>query len=144
MSAKINIGTFGGNLTRDPEIKVVNDSTVAKISIAWNRRYKTKAGEQREETVFLEAEAWGKTAEFLGQHFTSGKGILIEYQLKMDTWKDKESGNDRSKLFASITRVHFNDNAPGGQDTSGQSQVPAARPAAAAIEEDTDTESPPF
>jgi len=44
-----------GNLTRDVELKYTpSNQPVASFGIAMNRRYRTKEGEDREETTFVD------------------------------------------------------------------------------------------
>mgnify|MGYP000185645865 CR=1 FL=1 len=53
-----------GNLTRDPQLKQTpNNMSVAEIGLACKRKFKGKDGEMREETTFVDCEAWGRTAE---------------------------------------------------------------------------------
>ncbi len=122
----VNFSIIEGNLTRDPEIKfLANDKCVAKVSLAHNRRYKVN-GETREETLFIDGEAWGHTAELLGKYFSKGKGIIIQGALKQDTWDDKETGKKRSRISIRIDQVHFTHD-PKRAETTGS--APASAPA---------------
>ena len=105
-----------GNLTRDPELKrTSSDMAVAQIGMAVNRRYKDKAGEMREETTFVDCEAWGRTAETMTKYLSKGKPVFIEGRLKLDQWQDKD-GNNRSKLKIVIENFQFIDSR--GNQTS--------------------------
>src|ERR1043165_5627787 len=97
---------LAGNLTRDPELKPAGSSQVAKFSIAINNRYKTKSGEQKEDTEFVDLEAWGKTAEFVSSYFTKGSPIFIEGKLKTDAYEDK-NGNKVRKTKVVVENVVF-------------------------------------
>jgi single-strand DNA-binding protein len=106
-----------GNLTRDPELKrTSSDMAVAQISIAVNRRYKDKTGELKEETTFVDCEAWGKTAETMAKYLSKGKPVFVEGRLKLDQWQDKD-GNNRSKLKVVIEKFEFVDSR-GGQSST--------------------------
>ena len=61
-----------GRLTRDPELKTIGETSVAKFSLAVGSSYK-KGNEKVEETSFFECEVWGKLADVLGQYATKGK-----------------------------------------------------------------------
>ena len=150
MSISINHLTIAGNLTRDPVIRILaGDRTVAAFGIAHNRRYKV-GDEQREETVFLDCEAWGQTAEILGKHFLKGKPILLEGRIKMDRWDDKETGKPRTKLALVVERLHFvpdgTKRSEGQSGPAAASEPPAAgqAPAPAAAAPLGDGEEPPF
>ncbi|HRP63886.1 MAG TPA: single-stranded DNA-binding protein [Phycisphaerales bacterium] len=85
-----------GNLTRDIELKhTPSGQVVGNIGLAVNRRYKTNEGEQREETTFVDCEAWGRTAEVMNQYLSKGRPVFIEGRLKLDTWQDKDGSNRR-------------------------------------------------
>ena len=78
--ANFNRVMLMGNLTRDVELKYTpSNQAVANIGLAVNRRYKTKdTGEQREETTFVDCEAWGRTAEVMNQYLAKGRPVFIE------------------------------------------------------------------
>lgn len=89
---------IGGHLTRDVELRSIGSGTaVAKFGVACNRKWRDTSGETREDVLFVDVEAWGKTAETISRHFTKGKPILIEGRLKLETWDDKQTGAKRSK-----------------------------------------------
>jgi single-strand DNA-binding protein len=117
-----------GNLTRDVELKfLANQTPVAECGMAINRKFKTAAGEQREDVTFVDITGFGKTAEFLSQYFTKGKPIFIEGHLKYDSWDDKNSGAKRTKLSVVVDSVQFvggkSDDAP-AQPSRGPTQRP--------------------
>ena len=95
-----------GNLTRDVETKSVNNTTLAHFGLAVNRKYTPRDGEQREETTFVEVEAWDKVAETLAQHLSKGSPAFIEGRLKLDQWQDN-NGNNRSKLKVVVSSFQF-------------------------------------
>ena len=97
MAVNYNKVIIAGNLTRDPEVRSLsNDSAVANLGLAVNRRFRDRGGEYQEETTFVDVECWGRTAELVGQYLTKGRACLVEGRLKLDQWEDKE-GNRRSK-----------------------------------------------
>lgn len=90
---------LAGNLTSDPELRYTPKGTaICKFSIATNRRWKNEAGDAKEEVTFVECDAFGKTAENIGQYFKKGNPIFIEGRLRLQTWDDKQSGQKRQKL----------------------------------------------
>jgi single-strand DNA-binding protein len=105
-----------GNLTRDVELRHTgNNMALAKLGLAVNRRWRGPDGEQRDETMFIDCEAWGKTAEFINQYFAKGRPILVEGRLKLDQWEDKETKAKRSKHVVVIENATFVDSKPGGE-----------------------------
>ena len=115
-----------GNLTRDPELKhTPSNQAVATIGLAVNRTYNTKDGEKREETTFVDCEAWGRTAEVMGQYLRKGRPVFLEGRLKLDQWQDRD-GNNRSKLKVVIENFQFIDSRGGGNaEAPAQASSPA-------------------
>ncbi len=117
-----------GNLTRDVELKyTTSNQPVANLGLAVNRRYTTKEGDAREETTFVDCEAWGRTAEIMNQYLSKGRPVFIEGRLKLDTWQDKE-GQNRSKMRVVIENFQFID-ARGGESEGSPRPTPASVPA---------------
>lgn len=121
--ANLNKVMLIGNLTRDPDLKYTpGNQAVCEIGLAVNRKYRTKEGEDREETTFVDCEAWGKQAEVLKQYMTKGKPLFIEGRLKLDTWEDKDGGK-RSKMRVVIENFQFLGAAGGGGGGGGERYV---------------------
>ena len=119
--ANLNKVMLIGNLTRDPELKhTPGGQAVCEIALAVNRKYRTKEGEDRDETTFVDCEAWGKQAEVLKQYMSKGKPLFVEGRLKLDTWEDKEGGK-RSKMRVVIENFQFLGTAGGAGGGSGGS-----------------------
>ena len=95
---------------------------MCEIGLAVNRKYRTKEGEDREETTFVDCEAWGKQAEVLKQYMTKGKPLFVEGRLKLDTWEDKDGGK-RSKMRVVIENFQFLGAAGGGGGGGGERYV---------------------
>jgi single-strand DNA-binding protein len=137
MAGHLNRVIIMGNLTRDVELRhLANNMAVGKFGLASNRRWKTPEGEAREEAMFIDCEAWGRTAEIISQYFAKGKPILVEGRLKLDQWEDKETKAKRSKHVLVVENFHFVESkggggggGPGGE--GGGYSRPASRPAAA-------------
>lgn len=125
MSVNINKVMLAGNLTRDPEVKsLANEQHVAKFSLAMNRKFKS-GDEMKEEVTFVECEAWGRTAELVGQYLAKGRSCFVEGRLKLDSWEDKE-GKKRSSLKVVADSVQFLD-SKGAKTDGEQSEAPAAK-----------------
>ena len=102
-----------GNLTRDPQLKhLPSNVVVAEFGLACNRRYRTAAGEDRDEVAFVECAAFGRQAETIGQYCTRGKPLFVEGRLKYETWEakggdDKQTGGKRSRLSVIVENFQF-------------------------------------
>jgi len=79
-----------GNVTADPEVKVVNeDRTVAKFSIATNRTWKDKDGQTQDVADFHNVVIWWKLAEIVQKYVTKGKKLYVEGRLQNHSWTDE-------------------------------------------------------
>ena len=124
---------LAGRLTRDPELSYIASGTaLCKIGLAVSRRYKTRDGEQKEETLFIYVTAWDKQAEYLGENLKKGRAVLVEGSLKMDQWEDKTTGQKRTSIEVRAFRVHHLD----WDDRGGKPAAPAPRPIEEPVPED--------
>jgi len=97
-----------GNLTRDPELRVTPKGTaICQFGIAVNRQFKDESGATRDETTFVDIEAWGKQGELVSKYLSKGSLAMVEGRLKFDQWEDKTSGQKRSKLKVVLDNVQF-------------------------------------
>lgn len=125
-----------GNLTRDPELKYLPSGTaVADLRLAVNRRvFDRSSGERKDETVFVDVTAWEKTAEFCKNYLHKGSGIFVEGRLKQDSWQDKETGKNQSKISVVAERIQFaeskNQSNEGGMAGGGGESPSRPTPAA--------------
>jgi single-strand DNA-binding protein len=126
MAGSFNKVLLMGNLTRDIELRhTASNKAVARIGLAVNQRYTTSEGEKREETTFVDCEAWGRTAEVMSQYLGKGRPVLIEGRLKLDQWQDKESGQNRSRLVVVVENFQFVDSRGEGGDAPRPASGPA-------------------
>jgi single-strand DNA-binding protein len=140
--ANFNKVILAGNLTRDPELRYTPKGTaVAKIGLAINRTWVSETGEKKEDVTFVDVDAFGKTAEIIGQYLKKGRPILIEGRLKYDTWEDKQTNQKRSKLGVVLESFQFLDSQRGGEG-GGAPAAPRPRAAAAAPAASADPAEP--
>jgi single-strand DNA-binding protein len=111
-----------GNLTRDPELRVTPKGTaICQFGIAVNRQFKDESGATRDETTFVDIEAWGKQGELVSKYLTKGSLAMVEGRLKLDQWEDKTSGQKRSKIKVVLDNVQFLSTRGGGGGGPGAS-----------------------
>lgn len=109
-----------GNLTRDPELRVTPKGTaICSFGLAVNRQYRDESGTARDETTFVDIEAWGKQGELVSKYLVKGNPCMVEGRLRFDSWEDKTSGQKRSKLKVVLDNVQFLSRAPGGGGAAG-------------------------
>ncbi|MDB8655939.1 single-stranded DNA-binding protein [Streptococcus anginosus] len=70
-----------GRLVNTPELnKTANDKSVARVTLAVNRRYKGQNGER--EADFVNVVVWGKLAETLASYASKGSLISLDGELR--------------------------------------------------------------
>jgi len=149
---------LAGNLTRDPELRYTPKGTaVAKIGLAIGRQWRDETGAMKEETTFVDIDAWGKQAETISQYLKKGRPILVEGRLKLDQWDDKQTNQKRYKLGVVLETFQFLDSGGtreggggGGGGFSGppdashsQSRPAPSRPPTSAPPPPSDDAMPP-
>lgn len=109
-----------GNLTRDPELRVTPKGTaICQFGLAVNRQYKDESGATRDETAFIDIDAWGKQGELCSKYLQKGSLAFIEGRLRFDSWEDKQSGQKRNKLKVVLDNVQFLSRGGGGGASAG-------------------------
>ena len=97
-----------GNLARDTELRQTQSGTsVMNGAVAINEKYTATNGEKRENAIFVDVCAFGRSAENIAKYFHKGDPIFIEGRLRQEQWTDKQSGQTRSKLSVYVERFEF-------------------------------------
>lgn len=114
-----------GNLTRDPELRVTPKGTaICAFALAVNRKWKDESGQEREEVLFADCEAWGKSGEAIAKYCVKGRPLFVEGRLRLDQWEDKTTKEKKSRMKVIVDQFQFlgskNDATPAA------SQRPAA------------------
>ena len=126
--ASLNKVLLIGNLTRDPDVRMMsNGRPVCNFGLALNRSYKDAEGNRKDETTFVDVESFGPRAEAVGRFFTKGRAIFIEGRLKLDQWESKE-GEKRSALKVVLDSFEFVDSKQEGGSTAPRSGEQTAPP----------------
>jgi single-strand DNA-binding protein len=83
----MNFILLAGNLTRDPEMRYLPSGTpVARLALAVNTM--VRRGDSREstqETCYVDAVVFGKSAELCSQRLAKGSPVVIEGRLQYRT-----------------------------------------------------------
>jgi single-strand DNA-binding protein len=128
--ASYNCVQLMGNVTRQPETKHLASGTdVCDFGLAVNRRYRTQAGEQKEEVCFIDCVAFGKQAEVLAKYATKGKPLFVVGRLKLDVWDDRKNGGRRSKHSVVIENFQFLGDAKFKDDDAAGDPLGGGEPA---------------
>lgn len=116
MAVNVNHVCIAGNVTRDPELRYTPGGTaVCDLGLAVNDRRKNAAGEWIDETTFVDATCWGRTAEIAAEYLAKGSPAFITGKLKLESWES--NGQKRSKLKVVVDSLQL----LGGKSSSGES-----------------------
>ena len=130
--ASLNKVLLIGNLTRDPEVRMMSSGRpVCNFGLALNRNYKDAEGNKKEEVTFVDVECFGPRAEAVGRFFSKGRPIFVEGRLKLDQWETKE-GEKRSAIRAVLDNFEFVDagksDGPTAMDQSARPVTSTEKP----------------
>lgn len=126
----MNVVVVSGNLVRDPELKNVGESKVVSFSVAVNT-VRGSGDNRREDTSYVDCEAWGRQAEVIAQYMKKGDPILVNGELRQDRWEDTD-GNKRSKIKVNVSRFDFMSK---GKNASNLAETPSSEQAGVEVGE---------
>ena len=90
-----------GYLGKDPEGKFTpNGKKVIHFSLAVSNRWKSKEGETKEYTEWVNVEAWGRLGEVCQEYLKKGSLIYLEGRLKTEKYEDKGETRYYTKVVA--------------------------------------------
>ncbi len=89
------------------EQKFLQDGTsIVTLNIVASSKYKTKAGQEKEDVCWISATSFGKQSEIIAQYFNEKDRIYIVGDLKQDSWTT-QSGEKRSRHTLKIDSFEF-------------------------------------
>jgi single-strand DNA-binding protein len=90
-----------GNLGKDPETKFTpTGKRVAHFRLAVNHRWRSKEGEAKEYTEWINIEAWGRLGEICQEYLKKGSLVYLEGRLKTEIYEDKGETRYFTKVVA--------------------------------------------
>lgn len=90
-----------GRLGRDPEGKFTpTGKQVTHFSLAVTNRWKTKDGETKEYTEWINIEAWGRLGQVCQEYLKKGSLVYLDGRLKTDRYEDQGENKYYTKVVA--------------------------------------------
>jgi single-strand DNA-binding protein len=121
----LNRVTLIGRLGKDPETRTIpTGKKVAHFSLAVSERWKSAQGENKENTEWVNVEAWARLGEICQQYLHKGKLIYLEGRLKTDKYEDK-SGETRFFTKVVATSMQMLDRKPEEEPVSAVEEAGA-------------------
>ncbi len=95
-----------GRLGKDPECRFTSTGKkVVSFSLAVGQRWKGADGSVKEQTEWVNIEAWGRIGEICQQYLQKGHLVFIEGRLKTDRYEDKGETKYFTKVVATSMQM---------------------------------------
>jgi single-strand DNA-binding protein len=93
-----------GHLVRDAETRFLpSGASVTECAIAQSEKWTNKKTNLKEEkTLFLDLVIWGPSGERFAEWYQKGRAVMVAGKLEQDSWEDKESGKNRTKIKLNV------------------------------------------
>ncbi len=93
MSRSLNKVMLIGNVGADPEVRMTpSGSKVAKVSLATNRAFQDRTGQQQERTEWHRLTFFGRLADIVEQWVHKGDRIYAEGRIEYSQTQDEHGG----------------------------------------------------
>jgi single-strand DNA-binding protein len=120
MSRSLNKVMLIGNVGAEPEVRATPSGTrVAKVSLATNRVFSDRSGQQQDKTEWHRLTLWDKLADVVERYVHKGDRLYVEGRLEYSQTQD-EQGN--VKYWTDIVvreMVMLGSGGPGGASGGG-------------------------
>lgn len=94
----VNYVTVSGNLTRDPELRgLQNGGSVTSFGVAHNERVKDAAGNWSDRPSFFDITVWGRFGEAICKQLSKGSQVVVAGTLRWRSWEAPD-GTKRSAV----------------------------------------------
>lgn len=107
-----------GRIVRDPEIRAAGSSTIAKYTLAVDRKFK-KDGEPTAD--FINCVAWGKLADFAEKYLTKGTKVAVEGRIQTGSYTNKD-GNKVYTTDVLVDSVEFCESRTSAHNNAGSAE----------------------
>ena len=93
MARSLNKVTLIGNVGNEPEIRMTaSGSKVAKLSLATNRQFQDRSGQQQEKTEWHRLTFFGRLSDIVEQWVHKGDRLWVEGRLEYSQTQDENGG----------------------------------------------------
>lgn len=106
--------TILGNLGKDPVVTYSKaDKAICKFSVATSKK---RGGEEK--TTWFDIVVFDKLAELCGQHLAKGRTVLVQGEVSVEDWTDKDGAKRRSWSIVSNSVTFVGKGNGGGERTT--------------------------
>lgn len=119
MARSLNKVMLIGNVGSEPEIRMTpSGSKVAKLSVATNRVYQDRTGQQQERTDWHRLTFFGKLADIAEQWVKKGDRLFVEGRIEYSQTQDDQGGT-RYWTDIVVNEMVMLGSGPGGPTEAG-------------------------
>lgn len=119
MARSLNKVMLIGNVGSEPEIRMTpSGSKVAKFSVATNRKYQDRSGQDQEKTDWHRLTFWGKLADIVEQWVKKGDRLYVEGRIEYSQTQD-DKGGTRYWTDIVVSEMVMLGSGPGGSSDAG-------------------------
>ncbi len=123
----MNRAILVGNLTRDPEVRVLNSGvSVCSFTVAVNRRFANQQGER--EADFIPVVVWRAQAESCARYLRKGSKVAVCGTIQTRSY-DAQDGTKRYVTEVVADEVQFLDSRSGAADMDAPAAPAYSAPA---------------
>jgi single-strand DNA-binding protein len=107
--AQINRLTLAGNLTAQPTLRKIgpDEKPVVEVGLAINKTWTDSHGQTQKRTTFVDLAVWGRSAENFFKLCGKGDNVLVEGELSLGEWVDKQTGEIHKKHRVQVRAWSF-------------------------------------
>ena len=141
MARSLNKVTLIGNVGNDPEIRATSSGArVAKLSLATNRSFQDRSGQQQERTEWHRLTVFGRLVDVIEQWVKKGDRLYVEGRIEYSQTQDDQGGTRYWTDIVVGEMIMLGSGGPGGggSPAPGGYRQPAAAPSTPITEPDDD------
>ncbi len=133
MARSLNKVMLIGNVGAEPDIRTTGSGMkVAKVSLATNRQFSTRAGEQQEKTEWHRLTFFDRLADLVEQYVHKGDRLYVEGRIEYSQTEDQGQTRYWTDIVVREMVMLGSGSAPSGEGSSGSWQGRSAAPRGAA------------
>ncbi len=119
MARSLNKVMLIGNVGSDPEIRMTpSGAKVAKLSLATNRSYQDRSGQQQERTDWHRLTFFGRLSDIVEQWVNKGDRLYVEGRIEYSQTQDDQGGT-RYWTDIVVNEMVMLGSQPGGPSDGG-------------------------
>jgi single-strand DNA-binding protein len=124
MSRSLNKTMLIGNVGSDPEVRTTPSGTkVAKLSLATNRSFQDRTGQQQERTEWHRLTFFARLADIVEQYVKKGDRLYVEGRIEYSQTQD-DQGGVRYWTDIVVNEMIMMGSGGGGSDFGGGAAAP--------------------